>query len=616
MKSIKLIIIFLFAINSVYCQFNHIGSFIEANQSASLELFGSSDLYIPKSGDFVYAFSDSYILKYNIDSITGGPVSVDKFSDNIYGINTTNNCSRSIASTTDDTFLYVAANCQKAFSIFQVDPIAGNCIFVDTVINNRNGITGINSPISLTVSLDNEYLYVASLDNIITTFKIDKNSGNVSFVGSETDPSLEGVDFIKVTPDNKFIYAASYSKSTLFILKRDIGTGLLTLHEKMERDADNELLFNGIRDIEFDKSGFAYIAASNDQSLIVFQKEGDYGKLIKYKKFKDGVDGVSGLTRPIAVECSPDQKFVFVVSRNFLINNSMAAFKWNCSQNLNFADGKVFTPFYSRGMLYSPSNFKISPDSKFLYVSEYRNTICEFYKPGAFLSLGDDIDLCVGDTAFIIPDDCYENYKWSDSSIGNSLTVTSTGSFSLNVVDKLGRIGNDTVSINFHKYPILELGNDTTLFHGDTLRLSVTEGLASYNWSTGETTFEISFVAATAARDTIVTIIATSKYGCSSTDTIALKIESPTSITNVKDFNISIYPNPFENVINVTGEDLLRFETIELIDFSGKVVYKNKINHVNQLEIIPVSNLINSVYLLKLSNKFEFLIRKVIKKPL
>ncbi len=614
MKHTPLLIISLFVINSGHCQINHINSFIETNQNASLELFGTDDLFIPKNGKFIYAFSDTSILKYKIDSNTGEAISVEIFNDELYGINSTNFCSRSIAHTTDDKFLYIAGNCYNAFSIFKVDSNTGNCLFVDTVIDNKNGIKGINAPISLAISTDNKYLYVASADNLITILVIDKSTGNVNYIDSDSLSSIDGINLIKVTPDNQYIYAVSSSNSSLLIFKRDINTGLLTFYKKLEKDADNELLFNGINDIAFDSTGLVYITAQRDSSLVIFKINEDYGELTEYKKFKEGIDGVSGLDNPIAVESGPDQKLIYVVSNNFFVKTAITAFKWDRNKDLNFAGSNIYTSLTDPGMIYNPSNLKISPNSKFLYVSELRNSICEFYKLGAFLNLGDDKDICEGDTAVILPDNSYKSYQWNNSSEDSSLFVTSNSSISLEVIDEFGKIGRDTVNVTFHEYPLIELGEDTTVYFGDTLKLSVNEGLDGYLWNTGETTNQLFFIADSIEKDTLFSVAAYNEFGCSSADTIGITILAPSSVSDIKNFNIEVYPNPFNNVLYIKGVDLNNFETIEIVDISGKLVYKKNINHNIQYEKINMPDLAPGLYYLGIYNKNECVNRKLIKK--
>ena len=530
-------------LNHSFSQIDHVNSFIETNQNSSLELFGTDDIFIHQSGKYIYAFSDTSILKYTIDSIAGEAISVELFKDKLYGINSYASGASEMAHTTDDKFLYILSYNQSAFSIFQVDQITGDCSFVDTVINNSDGIKGINNPQGLSISLDNKYLYVASEKKLITIFEIDPNTGNVNFIESNNHPLLNGVNQIRITPDNQYIYAASNS-SSLNIFKRDKGTGLLTFYKQIERDIDNELFFSSISDIAFDSSGYVYITAKNDSSLIVFTIDGDYGNLVKYKRFEEGIDGIFGLDKPIAVEISPDQKYLYVLSNNFFKKTAITVFKWDKNKNLRFVSANVYTSPSDPGMIYNPSNLKISPDSRFLYVSELRNTICEFYKVGLFLNLGGDKQVCEGDTLLLSANDKYQSYEWSTQSNDSAITVTKSSEISLLVTDDYGKIGKDTVQVTFHNLPNIDLGKDTTANFNDTIKLSVTEGYNNYNWSTEDTTNSIKYIANNLfTNDTTFFVEVENQYGCTSLDSIKININK--EFINLIDTTITVC-DPFE----------------------------------------------------------------------
>jgi len=228
-------LIMLLAINYFgFSQIDYVGSFIETNQANSLELFGTEDLHITNNGNFILAFSDTSILSYQLDSISGQSISVKLFNDRLFGVNNSSGfCHRSYALTSDEKFLFLAGQCNDAISIFELNPLTGECSFIDTVVNNQSGISGLDGPYDLTMSFDNKFLYVAAYnDNQITIFSLNQENGTLSYQGASNHPTLKNITLVKTTPDNEFLYASSTSDSTLIIFKRNTENGQLTFHKK------------------------------------------------------------------------------------------------------------------------------------------------------------------------------------------------------------------------------------------------------------------------------------------------------------------------------------------------------------------------------------------------
>lgn len=104
--------------------------------------------------------------------------------------------------------------------------------------------------------------------------------------------------------------------------------------------------------------------------------------------------------------------------------------------------------------------------------------------------LGADTTLC-GDDNFTISVANFTtvSFLWSDNSSDSALTVNQAGTYSLQVTDGFGCTNADTIEINYNPYPVVNLGNDTTLCLGDERVLSATQSqMANYLWQDGTTT--------------------------------------------------------------------------------------------------------------------------------
>lgn len=109
--------------------------------------------------------------------------------------------------------------------------------------------------------------------------------------------------------------------------------------------------------------------------------------------------------------------------------------------------------------------------------------------PSPNVDLGNDTILCNNQTVTLdatIPNAV--SYLWSNNSTNSTLTVTTIGNYSVEVFD--GNCSDyDTIFINVTgDFPIVNLGNDTTLCQGDTLLLDAFSPIAnSYLWNDSST---------------------------------------------------------------------------------------------------------------------------------
>lgn len=84
---------------------------------------------------------------------------------------------------------------------------------------------------------------------------------------------------------------------------------------------------------------------------------------------------------------------------------------------------------------------------------------------------------------------------------------------------------------------------------------------------------------------------------------------SPTSITETETDKVSIYPNPAQNVLNVTANG---YNKMEIINFLGQVVINENVSNTN-FEV-NVSNLNSGVYFVRLQGENGTITKKFVKK--
>lgn len=110
------------------------------------------------------------------------------------------------------------------------------------------------------------------------------------------------------------------------------------------------------------------------------------------------------------------------------------------------------------------------------------------------VELGKDTALvCVGDVLELQAEQIFTDatYQWQDGSSNPIFTVREAGVYKLQVANACG-MGSDSIEITYlNDVPSVELGTDTLLCEGETLRLDVSNDFATYLWQDGSTAAEL-----------------------------------------------------------------------------------------------------------------------------
>ncbi|MFN8393594.1 MAG: hypothetical protein U0176_02865 [Bacteroidia bacterium] len=139
-------------------------------------------------------------------------------------------------------------------------------------------------------------------------------------------------------------------------------------------------------------------------------------------------------------------------------------------------------------------------------------------------NLGPDQSVCPGTPVTFTPGPGYNSYGWSNFSTQQSITVSNPGSYWVSVTDGTGCSGRDTVQlINYPVTPV-NLGPDINVCQPSTV-LNAGSGYASYAWSSGATTQQI-----TVTTTGTYSVTATTVNGCTTSDAIVVSF-NPLSFT-------------------------------------------------------------------------------------
>jgi PKD repeat protein len=119
------------------------------------------------------------------------------------------------------------------------------------------------------------------------------------------------------------------------------------------------------------------------------------------------------------------------------------------------------------------------------------------------------------------------SYNWSTGDTTRQITVTRSGSYSVDIVDQNGCSGSQTIEVTVEPVPLVNLGDDLEVCEGEELILDVASPEATYAWSDGSTR---SLLEVSESGTYWVTV--TNTAGCQQSDTIQV-IVKPTPVVDL-----------------------------------------------------------------------------------
>lgn len=128
------------------------------------------------------------------------------------------------------------------------------------------------------------------------------------------------------------------------------------------------------------------------------------------------------------------------------------------------------------------------------------------------VALGADSTQC-GGSITLDAQNAGATYLWIDSTTAQTLTVSTSGMYSVTVTDANNCVSSDTINVTIHALPTPSIGNDTTVC--GSITLDGGSGYTSYMWCDGSTTQTTTMMASGTCAVTV-----TDSNGCSGSDTI------------------------------------------------------------------------------------------------
>ena len=222
--------------------------------------------------------------------------------------------------------------------------------------------------------------------------------------------------------------------------------------------------------------------------------------------------------------------------------------------------------------------------------------------------------ICAGSTATLSASGV-TTYTWNTSSNASSISVSPTSTSVYTVSGNLtgcavGTTQTATVTVN--SLPVVTLGALTSPMCVNNAAVTLS-GSPSGGVFSGTGVVGSDFDPSVSGQGTFTLMYDyTDGNGCSAVDTKTVDVSLCTGITELTNTNISVYPNPARDAINIMMDaSLINNTTIELYDAIGKLVIAEKVMNVHTT--VSINHLAKGIYTLRILSEGKQVSKRIIK---
>lgn len=239
--------------------------------------------------------------------------------------------------------------------------------FIDKIYSGEDGVNGIRASEGITSSHDEKHVYVGSQRGL-SVFDYNSSTNELEFKKTyyyQTDHNYRSRDIqcIILSNDDEYLYAVSRHNGTIIIYKRDSTTGLLRYIMDYNDDAYTYSFMSGLCNIRIsDDDRFIYAGAYNSECISVMERDLETGELENIQVIRDHDPG--GVPRPEVIKLSKDNRFVYVIS---IFDDCISIFERDDNTGLLRFVEKVIHLENGVTGLNSISGITITEDDQFLY---------------------------------------------------------------------------------------------------------------------------------------------------------------------------------------------------------------------------------------------------------
>ncbi|MDJ0836917.1 MAG: beta-propeller fold lactonase family protein [Acidobacteriota bacterium] len=263
-------------------------------------------------------------------------------------------------------------------------PLSAQTTLVQVLRDGNPGTTGLDGAAGAILSPDGRFLYVAArFENAVSVYQVDPVSGLLSLLEEYRDETneitgLDGVLAMDISPDGAHLYAAAFDDDTVTVFSRDNDSGRLTWVENWRDGTEDADGLNGTRDLKVSPDGnHVYVLGSEDDTITVFNRAAATGALtfnIAYTRVSDNdEDLLTFFDFPGNLIFNQAGTHLYVTTRG---GGNLYLFTRNTSNGELTVDELYRDTDENYGSLSGADAMVLSDDERFLYVAaDYDNTI-------------------------------------------------------------------------------------------------------------------------------------------------------------------------------------------------------------------------------------------------
>lgn len=346
------------------------------------------------------------------------------------------------------------------------------------------------------------------------------------------------------------------------------------------------------------EAGYNYLWSTNETNdTISVSTPGDYHVLISnilYPSCQVQSDTVSIVVNPVPLVNLGSDSILCGGQIILDAGNPGANYEWNDLSNGQTLIASSSNQYYVE----VTNNFNCSGS----------DTINITIHPVPFVDLGEDTTRC-GGQILLDAGNSGSSYQWNDLSTSQTLNVTVSGSYYVEVTNAFNCSASDTIDVTIHSLPVVNLGADI-IQSNPPATLDAGSGFANYLWSTTETSQSIQV-----NTNGNYWVLVTDLNGCQDSDTITVTFT--TGFIENENLSLQLYPNPSSGPVFIKwAGEWNDHVIISIFSTEGKVIQnmETSLDENGFIYTLNLEGLSNGMYFIVIQNEKGTISRPVILK--
>ncbi len=497
-----------------------------------------TDMEMSPDNKFIYVSTSSYpgrIFQFKLNAQTGLLTYVNNFVfPGVY-----NNYFERL--TISNQYIFVTSRYPYNLIMLKRDTVSGSLSLAGSwkTIPGFNHIQKVND---MDVSSDGNNLYLVDDEyQLLANYKIDKLRDTLQFlqVFSYDNDHIDGLKMIngvKVRNDGTFVFTSSTGNSSIGLYYRSPADGFLTYIYDFTEPENNFDGLDGITSIQISrKDRNLYVTSDKEEAIACYK-----------------IDLYLG---PDITICSGDTAILNA-------GQGYEIYSWSTGDTTM----KIKATKQGWYVVNTVDRFGFT-DSDSLYLTVL---------PSPTPNLGPDINVCDGETVTINANPGEnESVLWNTGSTNDTITTTQNGIYWVRLTNNDGCSNSDTILVNYHPIPYINLGHDITIQPDDSVII-----VADYDknnsclWFNGSTDSIVEINSNMFSSDTLtVWAEVTSPYSCKNRDKVVVTIDSTTYLLTS---TITVSPNPTSDYIWVKSNHYI--SEISCYNMFGQFMFEKEPN--------------------------------------